>query len=391
MPVSFRVAQTTEQKAQVFRLRRQVFVEEEERFAHPSDLIFDEYDTFDETVNILATMDGAAIGTVRVTVENSIGMPALDHYDFRPLMERLGGKFASVGWFCISQAHRKHRGLLFGLFKMLVREARNAGARHVIAPLHPGILVLLKRVGGKEVGPEFHSEELNVSMVPIHVDLDELPLGVRETFQDPSDIILQESNERRIYREGDCIVRRNEPGTEAYLVMRGSVRVLTGEEPGPEFPSDSSQGDGMLFGPGQIFGELSLLDSGPRTTTVVCHSKEADLMVWTQDQFLEQLRGDGDRATDVCRILGSRLRAHIEQRAAETAAESLIARILIGASNDASDPVETRWLASQCGLWPKELAGRVAQWEENGWITRAPDGLLHVMDLPAMRELVVME
>ena len=113
-------------------------------------------------------------------------------------------------------------------------------------------------------------------------------------------------------------------------------------------------------------------------------------MVWTQDQFLEQLRGDADRAIDVCKILGTRLRAHIEQRTMGTAAESLIARILVGASNDGSDPVEARWLASQCGLWPKELQERVAEWVENGWITSDTDGLLHVVDLPAMRELVVM-
>lgn len=44
MYTSLRLARTAEELHSVFRLRHQVFVEEERRFEHPTDTVFDLYD-----------------------------------------------------------------------------------------------------------------------------------------------------------------------------------------------------------------------------------------------------------------------------------------------------------------------------------------------------------
>ena len=202
MPISLKAAVSAQEKNEVYKLRYQVFVEEEKRFEHPPDRIFDFYDTLNETINFLATEGDEVVGALRVTVENPVGMPAMDHYDFRPLMRKTPGKFAGIGWLCIAQRYRRHRGILAGLFKMIVRETKKRGVRHLIAPLHPAIFPLLKRFGARAVDDEFYAEELQVSMVPIHIDYDDLPPGLREFSQDPLHMIFQDSNERRIYRQG---------------------------------------------------------------------------------------------------------------------------------------------------------------------------------------------
>ncbi len=394
MPISLKAAKTAQEKNDVYKLRYKVFVEEEKRFEHPPDRIFDFYDTLEENINFIAIEDNKVVGSMRVTMENPMGMPAMEHYDFGPLMECTPGKFAGIGWLCVTEAYRRHRGILAGLFKLMVRETKKRGIRHLIAPLHPKILPILKWFGAKAVDEEFISEELQVSMVPIHVAYDDMPPGHREFTQDPQQMILQDSNERRIYRQGESIIEKGESGNEAFLVMRGSVEVLAHpDDPpanDPDLASDETHANPLL-GQGQVFGELSLLDGGPRTATVVCHSKEVDLMVWTREQFFKQLSSDHEKTIKLCKMLGNRLRMEAEGYSTNTASEALVATILIDASRQGKKGVNIGWLASQSGIWLKEMKNIAGEWTNQG-LVRCDDGKsLNICDLERLKKMRIWE
>lgn len=62
--------------------------------------------------------------------------------------------------------------------------------------------------------------------------------------------------ERRVFTKGTVIFREGDTGSEAYLVQRGSVRIFK-----------TVHGRRIVLGqvrPSQVFGELALLDDGPR-------------------------------------------------------------------------------------------------------------------------------
>ena len=59
---------------------------------------------------------------------------------------------------------------------------------------------------------------------------------------------------------GSVIARAGEPGNQFFLISDGSARV--------ELSGDRH----VLLGPGKFFGEMSLLDGGPRSATVVAHT-----------------------------------------------------------------------------------------------------------------------
>jgi CRP-like cAMP-binding protein len=72
---------------------------------------------------------------------------------------------------------------------------------------------------------------------------------------------------------GALIVDQGQTGREAFIVLEGSVNV-------------SRNGKTVAtLGAGTVVGELSLLDHGPRTATVVCES-DCTLMLITQRHFL---------------------------------------------------------------------------------------------------------
>jgi CRP-like cAMP-binding protein len=375
MPIRLKIANSTSDKAAVYRLRHRIFVQEEKRFIHGGNHIIDQYDSFTETTNILALSEAHPIASIRVIMENAVGSPTDDFYDFSTFRSRLEGKGAYIGWLCCEHKYRRHPGLIIGLIKMCFREMRKSGARHVLATLHPPVMPMLERiVGARAIGPEFHSSELNVAMLPIHVDLDHLPPGGRETFADPSQQILEDSSERRIYRRNEIIIHKDTIGTEAFLIMRGSVRTVTDEgDHGPP-------ADGPMFGPGQIIGELSLLDGGPRTTTLVAHSNEVDVMVWTREELLHQLRASQEKALQVLGLLGARLRHQIEARQTDPPV-SLAARILLDTSRQGTLPVRADWLSRQCGIGGQDFHQMLHVWEQRAWIhIDQPSGRVFVDD-----------
>jgi CRP-like cAMP-binding protein len=127
-----------------------------------------------------------------------------------------------------------------------------------------------------------------------------------------------------------------------------------------------------MFGPGQIFGELSLLDGGPRTSTVIANSNEADVMVWKRAELLQQLRLDQERALRILELLGTRLRHQIEGHRSSPPV-SLAARILVDSSHNGELPVDMHWLSRQCGIGGRAFQDIVHNWEREHWISTDPD------------------
>jgi CRP/FNR family transcriptional regulator, cyclic AMP receptor protein len=71
---------------------------------------------------------------------------------------------------------------------------------------------------------------------------------------------------------GTVLARAGEPGNEFFLIIDGSVRV--------EVPSEAH----VLQHPGEFFGEMSILDGGPRSATVIADSP-VRLLVISRRQF----------------------------------------------------------------------------------------------------------
>lgn len=66
---------------------------------------------------------------------------------------------------------------------------------------------------------------------------------------------------------GTVLTRLGEPGNEFFLIVDGSVRV------------DVTADKHVRLGPGQFFGEMSLLDGGPRSATVVAETPVRVLVI----------------------------------------------------------------------------------------------------------------
>jgi len=69
----------------------------------------------------------------------------------------------------------------------------------------------------------------------------------------------------RSFREGDIIVTEGEPGSSLFLIVSGSVKIFTRTDDGGHLPLAE-------LGPGDFFGEVSLLTGKPRTATITAQT-----------------------------------------------------------------------------------------------------------------------
>lgn len=88
------------------------------------------------------------------------------------------------------------------------------------------------------------------------------------------------------------IMKKGERGDAFYVILDGSVVV---DPPG------------IRLGPGHSFGELALLDDGPRTATVTAE-QETSMLRLPQSKFIKLLMDEPSIAVAMLRQLASRLR-----------------------------------------------------------------------------------
>lgn len=88
---------------------------------------------------------------------------------------------------------------------------------------------------------------------------------------------------RRSFRRHDAIFREGDPGDTVHLLDKGHVAVRVTTPEGDEATV-------RVLGPGAVFGELAVLDPGPRVATVVALDAVETLAL--HRDIVEQLRTD---------------------------------------------------------------------------------------------------
>lgn len=103
----------------------------------------------------------------------------------------------------------------------------------------------------------------------------------------------------RTYQPGQVIVRQGDLGLGLYCIQSGRVRVTQETPSGPQ--------EVRTMGPGEAFGELSLLDNNPRSATVTA-TEPTTAVLLDKGQFLAELRTYPEIALGILPVLVQWLR-----------------------------------------------------------------------------------
>lgn len=265
MPIEVRCARSTSDLDQMMQLRYRVYVEDEARFdptLFPERRIFDRFDSYDVTTNLIALVDGEPAGFLRMTQESELGSPLDEHYELSELRAGCGAQIATVSMLGVRRSVRD-RGVAQALMQSCIRRLHAEQYTDVIVVINAEIRSMLERFSLKKVGEPFYCPRVNQLLIRMRGKVAQLP---RFDTREPEGL---PQGGRMLFADGETLFRQGDVGGSAWYITRGKVR-LTVEALG------EAQRPIAQVGPEELVGELELVSSHRRLFTArACGSVEA--------------------------------------------------------------------------------------------------------------------
>ncbi|MDR1294018.1 MAG: Crp/Fnr family transcriptional regulator [Bifidobacteriaceae bacterium] len=216
--------------------------------------------------------------------------------------------------------------------------------------------------------------------------IDDAPLFAGIDHEERSELLAATTNTHLV--RGDVLFRQGDIGDTFYIISSGKMKL------GRRAP-DGRESLIAILGPGEMIGELTLFDPGPRTATAVAVS-DANLSALSHFQLASWIRAHPGMATHLLSALAHRLR-----RTNEVIGDLVfcdvpgrVARTILDLSQRFGIP-EDKGIYVRHDLTQEELAQLVGASRETvnkalsgfaqrGWI-RLDGRALSVMDLERLR------
>jgi CRP/FNR family cyclic AMP-dependent transcriptional regulator len=133
-------------------------------------------------------------------------------------------------------------------------------------------------------------------------------LGRVEPFRaldEEARLTVVEHATRRVVEKGQMVFWQDDPGEAMFVLLEGSVKLVTVSRDGELIELHRHDAPA-------IFGELALLDGGPRSASAEAVERSTLLMV-TRPELLRLLRSDDQVAEALLRVLGAMVRRTTRQ------------------------------------------------------------------------------
>lgn len=204
-------------------------------------------------------------------------------------------------------------------------------------------------------------------------------LGKNEFFgaldHDVRKLLAEIGNEHQ-YRRGETVLIEGERGDRMFVVVRGGVRVYRRSRSGMIIEIDRKH-------PGDIFGEIALLDDGPRSASIDTTCRTV-LLSFERDIFIGLLEREPKTIAPLLNLLGRTLRRNMQLSADLVFLDlrSRLARCIIRLVEDANGNdlifdrrVTQTELAQMVGAARQTVNGALRSLEEEDLITIDVDGI----------------
>lgn len=111
----------------------------------------------------------------------------------------------------------------------------------------------------------------------------------------------------RTFQPNEAIVTQGKGGTGLFTIVSGRAEAVVESADGIKTVVNS-------FHPTDFFGEITLLDDGPRTASVMA-TEETDCLVLNRLEFLAVMKNDADMGVIIAQELAKQLRRTIDAMA----------------------------------------------------------------------------
>lgn len=163
---------------------------------------------------------------------------------------------------------------------------------------------------------------------------------------------LASTMRRRTYRRGEPVFHQGDPGQTLHVVYRGRLKIVLPGLHGEEAVL-------TIVGPGDVFGDLALLDGAPRSASVVA-LESVETAALSRAEFIELLRRNPVVVDGLLATLAQRIRRLTDEVADLTFLDlhARLAKKLLELAEAHGRPVEGA-IAIEIPLTQEELASMI--------------------------------
>jgi len=188
-------------------------------------------------------------------------------------------------------------------------------------------------------------------------------------------------------KRGATIAAKGDPGNNLFAVITGTVKI------------SSSSPDGRnailnLIGPGEIFGEIAVLDGAPRSADATANTN-CELYIIDRRDFLPFVKSQPALAMKFIELLCARLR-WTSQQVEQVILQNLPGRLasaLLGLteerkfdSGSGTLAITQQEISEMVGMTRESINKQLRAWAGRNWV-RLEHGAIVVLDTDALREL----
>ena len=203
---------------------------------------------------------------------------------------------------------------------------------------------------------------------------------------------LSELARTRVYKARETIVTKGEPANEFFVLLRGRAKVTAQGADGADTAIN-------VMGPGEVFGEIGVLDGQPRSATVTT-LEECEMAVVDKRAFHGLLEASPPVAIKLLAVLAGRIReltTRVEDRAFLDVPARLAKQLLWLAGNHGTESESGARVRIELKLSQQELGDFIGatresvnknlrDWSRSGFIKHERD-YLEILDLDALRAI----
>lgn len=186
---------------------------------------------------------------------------------------------------------------------------------------------------------------------------------------------------------GSDLFRQGDAADALFVLNAGALEVSILSEEGRKLTLN-------FLKAGTVFGEIGLLDDGPRSATVTA-AENCDVLKVERRDFLNEIRSNPEFSVDMIRLCVDRLRwvnAQLEDHVFHPL-EVRLARRLVYLMDTRGEgrvlPMSQSSLADHAGVTREAVARLLSEWKAAGIVTPSR-GQITIQDLPALLDRAAM-
>jgi CRP/FNR family cyclic AMP-dependent transcriptional regulator len=188
-------------------------------------------------------------------------------------------------------------------------------------------------------------------------------------------------------KRGAVIFSKGDPGTSLYAVISGTVKISVSSPDGRNAILN-------LIGPGEVFGEVSVLDGKARTTDGTANTN-CEIFVIDRREFLPFVRSQPALAMKFIELLCQRVRwtsDQVEQVILQDLPGRLASALLGLTERRKLDPtsrtiaITQQEISEMVGMTRESINKQLRAWAARSWV-RLEHGAIVVLEADSLREL----